>query len=511
MHIAFRADASAKIGTGHIMRCLTLADLLSQYYQSRQSNNVPRLMISFLSAPLPQSLQQKIITAGYHYRELKLDKHDHSQEHDASCCHTLLKRLPKINLLIVDHYQLAKKWQQLLTADFDKIMVIDDLANRQHQCDYLLDQTFARRSQDYQPYVNSHCLTFIGQHYILLRDEFLSAVKTAEKRRASTEKIDNILVTMGGMDEDNASTTIINYLIALRTQEQLSFNVTIVLGSQAPNLASLMALIEPYQWITLQIDSNSMAQLMLSADLAIGASGTTAWERCSLGLPTLVVIMADNQNLVASNLAKQGAVINLGDFQSLSYFKLEQAFLQLTASPKAYQTLVRQCFDTIKQSKVSTMLDIIMTSIKLAPATNDDKDIIFSWQSNPDIRRFSRNNQAIPYQEHCQWFSQAIADQTRHIYLIQQCSSSEQAKNAGMIRFDEINAREVEVSILVAPDMQGKKVALRALFATPKIFKQKTIHAYVHPDNIASQHLFRSANYRQIADDHFILSSENNQ
>jgi UDP-2,4-diacetamido-2,4,6-trideoxy-beta-L-altropyranose hydrolase len=210
--------------------------------------------------------------------------------------------MPKMtDLLVVDSYALGQHWHQKLRAHTKKILVIDDLADRQFDCDILLNQNLGVEEKVYEGRVPRDCKLLLGCNYALLRPEFSETrIEALEKRLYNTE-IENILVSLGGSDIDNVTYDILQQLDS-------KFNIVVVLGKTSPNIKMIKAYAKNKN-IEVIVDANNMSELMLNADIAIGAGGSTSWERCCLGLPTLLCVLADNQRGAAERLEDQGAVI----------------------------------------------------------------------------------------------------------------------------------------------------------------------------------------------------------
>jgi UDP-2,4-diacetamido-2,4,6-trideoxy-beta-L-altropyranose hydrolase len=212
--------------------------------------------------------------------------------------------------MIVDHYALDHRWENAMRSAVQNLMVIDDLADRLHQCDLLLDQNLGREDQDYYHLVDKSCRLLIGSHYALLRPEF-SAAREKSLNRRKDPKLKHILISLGGVDNDDATSMVLDALRGGSFSE--SVRVSIVLGSNAPNLSQVERMADRLDCQSeILVDVENMAQLMIESDFAIGAPGTTAWERCCVGLPAALVITAENQVHNAEQLHKLGAAILLG-------------------------------------------------------------------------------------------------------------------------------------------------------------------------------------------------------
>lgn len=310
MNIVFRVDSSSHIGAGHLMRCITLADELRR----------KKHQITFVCRELEGNL-----TLSINYPVLMLKKNNDFQSEDVSLrflgvtqiqdAAQTIKVIPKnVDLLIVDNYALDKTWHKQLRLHVKKIMVIDDLANKQFDCDVLLNQNLGSQKKDYQNKVPNDCELLLGCDYALLRPEFSQFRGPALEKRKNTKEIKNILVSMGGSDNNNVTYEVLQQL-------DDNFNVVVVLGKASKHKEMIKHYAKDKN-IEIIVAVENMAELMLNADLAIGAGGSTSWERCCLGLPTLLYVTSENQKKVAKCLEKLGAVLivkNLkDDLQSIT-------------------------------------------------------------------------------------------------------------------------------------------------------------------------------------------------
>jgi len=228
-----------------------------------------------------------------------------TQQQDADDCIEILK-MEKIDWLIVDHYALDEQWQKKLKPYYEKLMVIDDLADRKHQCDILLDQNFGRSLQDYKELVPTSSKLLMGSKYALLRPEFEKYRQYSLNRRKN-EKFKKLLVNMGGTDTDNITGKVIERLQIAKLPKDVE--ITIVMGKTAPHLSNIITSVNKLPYGSeVKVDVDNMAELMANADIAIGASGATTWERCCLGLPTIQLVTAHNQEFIASKLNKINAI-----------------------------------------------------------------------------------------------------------------------------------------------------------------------------------------------------------
>ena len=322
MKIAFRVDASLQMGTGHVMRCLTLADALAAQGAD----------CLFICREHRGNLIEHIRNKGYRVYSLPVlppggtgslaeqsPAHSHwlgaTQVEDATACTAILAEVSP-DWLVVDHYALDARWELTLKPHCRKLMVIDDLADRSHLCELLLDQTFGRDAEDYRAWVPASSQLLCGSRYALLRPEF-SALRDYSLQRRVNPQFRQLLITMGGVDKDNATGQVLEALRGCALPAQCQ--ITVVMGATAPWLDEVSRQAQSMPWpTTVMVGVSDMAQLMADSDLAIGAAGATSWERCCVGLPTIMLVLAANQCNVAQGLERASAVLVLKDTEEIS-------------------------------------------------------------------------------------------------------------------------------------------------------------------------------------------------
>ena len=218
--------------------------------------------------------------------------------------------------MIVDHYALDELWQKRLKPYYEKLIVIDDLADRKHWCNILLDQTFGRQQEDYSALTPEGCELLLGSQYALLRPEF-SKWRAYSLERRSKPKFKQLLINMGGVDVHNVTENILEELKTCNLPNDI--NIIVVMGGLTPHLESVKSKVNALPYKTeVKVDVDNMAEIMANSDIAIGAAGSTTWERCCLGLPTIQVVIAENQNTIAKSLARNNAIKLLQDIKELS-------------------------------------------------------------------------------------------------------------------------------------------------------------------------------------------------
>lgn len=290
LNVIVRVDASTVIGSGHLMRCLTLTKRLRCLGHN----------VTFIMRAHRGSMQSVVEQQGFSYRMLARPRSYHGKEYESwlgvsqteDAVDTIAAMGTRVNLLIVDHYALDHEWEALLRPHVNSIFVIDDLANRSHLCDFLLDANLdAEKGDKYTDLVPRNCHTFLGIKYLLLRQEFYDVklghcndtVKDHDRRC--------VFVCFGGSDPSNET---MRTLRALSSYRSSKLNVYVVIGASNLYRRELEDFCRSLHWhVFCQIDY--VALLMAKSECAIGAGGTMTWERCFLGLPSLVVAIAENQ------------------------------------------------------------------------------------------------------------------------------------------------------------------------------------------------------------------------
>lgn len=338
MNVLVRADASTDIGTGHVMRCLTLADALTAAGHA----------VRFITRLHPGYLADAIRSRGYPVDALPARNESGltgyarwlgtTEAQDAADCTALIDEY-RPDWLVVDHYALGQAWETRFRSETTQILAIDDLAERAHTCDLLLDQTWSRAAADYQGLIPAGCDALCGSDYALLRPEF-AARREHSLRRRREGAVRSILVTMGGVDKDNATGQILSALAqsALAPGTEL----TVVMGASAPWRDAVATAARAMPWPTQVVSGVSdMADRMANADLAIGAAGATSWERCCLGLPSVMVVLAENQRTVATNLEKAGAALLIDEPAKITTH-LPDLIGALVANPERVKQMARQ-------------------------------------------------------------------------------------------------------------------------------------------------------------------------
>jgi len=487
--IAFRVDVSGQIGTGHFMRCLTLAEVLKKQ----------GVHICFISRNLPMHLSEMLITKDIELIPLSvnsdaesIDELAHaswlgaSQDQDAKA--TLKSISGQVyDWMIVDHYALDVRWESIVRPNVKKIMVIDDLADRQHDCDILLDQNYYADMQlRYNGKVPAHCQLLLGPNYALLREEFRALREQVQVRNGEVKKV---LVFFGGVDVNNYTLGAIEALAEI----DVVFQVDVVIGAQHPFKKLIESACASHGYIC-HLQTPHMAKLMAEADLAIGAGGTATWERCCLGLPTLTLCTAKNQRKQVFDAAIAGFLYAPKVGRNL----VEDIKLHLDAlldNPSLINFISNSSIQLLDGKGLSRVSRVILPgSIEIKKITRDHSKNIFKWRNNPKIRGVSKSSDPISWEAHQKWFDAALLDSSRELLI-----GEIDGLPIGVVRFD-MQGGVAEISIYLVPESGYEGHGKSLLLASEQWLKTnypeiKKIDANVLGENEPSKKLFLGSNY----------------
>lgn len=358
MRVLVRVDSGIEIGTGHVMRCLTLAHALRKYGYK----------VVFVSKAHEGNIIGKIEREGFEVASLTVtdSASSHlahskwlggSQQEDAKTTTRIIAQLyeGRADLIIVDHYGIDCEWESILRYSTSQIMIIDDLADRKHDCDFLLDQTFMRSEQDYLPYVPEKCRLMLGTQFSLLRKEFSLPVERIMQIRCPIEwhGVQRVLVMMGGTDHLNLSAKILDVL----REDESCQKITVILGPTAPYYEKIKVFCDNDERISLFSDVSNVADLMLDHDICFGAAGTSSWERCAVGLPSILVAFAENQTKILSTLSQFGAasVFRLGN-RNCQILEILENF----RNKEYYQKMVKNCLKVCDGQGTTRVAEILI-------------------------------------------------------------------------------------------------------------------------------------------------------
>lgn len=483
----FRFDATPAIGTGHATRCLTLADALES------------VGWRCLFAIRPETLATVPRKAWLRERALILDEDKATEPSRISARFT-----NGYDLLVVDHYDRGADFETASRLWARRVLVIDDLADRGHDADLLLDPTLGRSLEDYRPLVPLTCRLRLGPRYALLRPQFVRRRPAALARRRSPGPVRRIFVSLGGTDPADATSRVLDGL----ARADLGASIDVVMGQAAPHVARVRAKVARMPGARVHVGVADIAALMAEADLAIGAAGTATWERCCLGLPTLVVVLADNQRGNAAALEAGGAARLLGDADRLTPEMVAKAVRALAEDAPARAAMAKAAADVCDGLGVARVLLEFMpsepaddgTPVAVRALAPDDADVVFAWQQDPETRRFARTPAPPSRSEHEVWIARALVALDRLSMV-----TTYDGAPAGLLRLDrKPGSPAFEVSILIASGFHRRGIAGAALKLARRLLPVAELHAFVLPGNQPSHALFKAAGYRPGPEGYYI-------
>ena len=491
MNIAIRADASSVMGTGHLMRCLTLADAL------RQGGG----RVRFVSRHMTPHLRAMLTDHGHELTLLgtpsgpgKTDELAHAQWLGTSQAQDAQDTIQALSdrywdWLIVDHYALDARWESRLRGAARNIGVIDDIADRRHDCDILLDQNIQHdRGGRYAGKVPDHCELLLGPRFALLRKEFR---ELREMVRPRTGAVARVLIFLGGVDAANYTGQALDAYASLGLA---GVHVDVVIGIQHPDRERLEAECRE-RGFACHVQTARMAELMAAADLAIGAGGSATWERCCLGVPTLAVCVAENQRKLIADAAFDG-LLYAPQVDNEWTAVVARHIKALIENPSLRNYISRRGMDAVDGRGVQRVAASLgCTGLDIRMVRADDSRNVFEWRNHPSIRAVSRTPDLIDWESHQKWFT-SILTSTDRCLLIGQF----EGLPVGVVRFDT-HAEEAEISIYLVPDEntsgQGRSLLLGAerwLCANRPAVKRIRAHVLGHNDR--SHRLFSGAGYQ---------------
>jgi UDP-2,4-diacetamido-2,4,6-trideoxy-beta-L-altropyranose hydrolase len=347
--------------------------------------------------------------------------------------------------LIVDHYGISQEWEERLGASARRLMVIDDLGNRPHRCDLLLDANPVSGNEGkYAPFVPPECRMLLGPRYALLRSAFR---EMRLKRRDRNGEVARILVFFGGCDEDNYTARALEAVARLDLE---STEIDVIVGATNVNVDNIRSLCEKLDQCSLTVQTADMPGHMNNADLAIGAGGTSTWERCCLGLPSVALAIADNQVEVLEKAAETGAVYYVEE-PDAGQGGLETHLRALLANRPLLSHMSqrgKELVDGLGTPRVAGALHA--GKVILRQATMEDCPSVYEWRNAPETREYAVDTREIEYEDHVAWFEQALGAADRVVLI-----GEDEGETIGVVRLD-LGTEGAELSYYVRPGFKGE-------------------------------------------------------
>ncbi|MGD0792422.1 MAG: UDP-2,4-diacetamido-2,4,6-trideoxy-beta-L-altropyranose hydrolase [Terriglobales bacterium] len=474
--LLIRADASFAIGTGHVMRCLALA----QAWRDAGGHAI------FMMADATPAVEERLRNEGFEVARAAVRVGSAADAEETA----QLAHKHGASWVVVDGYEFGAEYQASLKSRGLKVLFIDDNGHAGHySADLVLNQN-AHAREAFYPSRDASTRLLLGPRFAMLRREFTS---WRGWRREIPAVARRVLVTMGGSDPDNVTQRVVEAILP-----EGEFEATIVAGGSNPHLAGLREFVgNSGRAVRLVENASSMPELIARADVAVAGAGTTSWEMCFLGLPALLIVLADNQQGIADELGKQGVMVHLGRGSDLARITIATQLRNLADSPVVRREMSergRALVDGCGAERVVSALKRESLSIRLVEY--GDCKLLWEWANDPVVRASAFSSEPIPWDDHVAWFREKLNDRNCRMFVALDAS----AVPAGQIRFDQRGASHADVDITVDGRFRGLGYASRLIdLGTNWAFTEwglKQLNAFVKPENVASAKAFERAGFK---------------
>lgn len=505
LFVVFRTDASTSIGTGHVMRCLTLAGVLKEKGAT----------VFFICREHDGHLCNLIEDRGFSVYRLSgllnpaVPSHVHSPYHapwlgvswemDAEQTVKILNAIgEKPDFLIVDHYALDERWEKQVRSFVHRIFVIDDLADRMHDCDLLLDQNIVLNMHSrYEGKIPKTCRLMLGPRFTLLQSVYADLHVRVPPRESPVRRI---LIFFGGVDRDNLTQVAIEAVIGLNRSD---IEVDVVLSERSPYRSQVEKMLKELPGFRLYGDLPSLASLIVKADLAIGAAGVTSWERLCLGLPALVITTAENQISNAEGLEYYGLIKWIGSSEKITAERISEHLKKLIIKEEIREWS-SECFRKVDGYGTVRVISVLLlshhTKFHVRRACLSDEEMLLSWANDPLTRRNSFSPDEILPDIHRRWFYSKLRNvDSVFMYIIE----TEDQIPIGQVRFEESDGRW-GINYSLAAEFRnmglGKKMLNASLCAFRREHKGVLVVGKVKEENISSCKVFEALKFSPESD-----------
>ncbi len=476
--LLIRADASVSTGTGHAMRCLALA----QAWQDAGGRAV------FAMAETTAAIQQRLHAESCETIVLA------SPVEECADARETIKSAQTLdaNWVVVDGYRFNAEYQKLLKAAGCRVLFLDDFGHaKQYAADVVLNQNVG---VDKARYAERQAYTqlLLGPRYALLRREFSAWCDWKREIRPIGKRL---LIIMGGSDPQNLTARVIE---ALRLVNLAGLSTTVVVGGSNPYFGELQeAVRRAGVSIELQRDVSKMAELMAAADIAVSAAGSTCWELCMLGLPSLLFDVADNQVAVARKLHDLGCAVHLGKAHDFNATVLADQLQSLLRSEERRRVMSDRCRALVDGQGTKRVASILQSGLRLRLVRESDCDLLGKWANDPQVRANSFSTDLIPLEEHNAWFAARMADPNCLMLIAENYDGAA----VGQLRVDWRSHQDGEIDVSVAPEFRGAgygSVLIELGVSNALATRGQRLHARVKKSNEASQRAFEKAGFAKL-------------
>ncbi|RZK26346.1 MAG: UDP-2,4-diacetamido-2,4,6-trideoxy-beta-L-altropyranose hydrolase [Flavobacterium sp.] len=458
--IYIRADGGGKIGLGHLVRCISLANMVKSAFK-----------ITFFCKEIVADIKIRITEQGFSLMQIE-------QEEE------FFDKLTGDEIVILDHYELNEDFQQRVKFAGSILVYIDDLHQKEIFADLVINQAPQVQTSDYNCRAVSQFA--LGLEYALLRPSFLEKAKQPK----TNPRNNSVLICFGGSDEKNLTLIALKEVLKIKTFQKIN----VVAGSAYLHGDEIKALVNDYPEINYQqaIDEDEILKLIEDSEIAIVPCSGILLEALAAGNTVISGWYVENQRNFFHGYHQLGAFINAGDFSP-------EKILNALNLAKAQKETPKRLIDGLSGDRILKIFNNIskQKELKLRQAQASDVDVTFNWATDKIVREFSFNKEEIGYHEHCKWFLSKIDEDTCYYYI-----GDFQGKTLGTIRFEVKDGLAI-ISYLVDPKFHGgglglillKKGIEALLLENDRVVK--TIVGYVMPQNVASSKAFRNLGFTQ--------------
>ncbi len=474
-NLLIRADASVAMGTGHVMRCLALA----QAWQDAGGRAAFAMAESLLST------DERLGSEGIQVAHVKQgvgSQGDALETAEFACSQNA-------EWVVLDGYRFGGEYQRWIKEAGKKLLVVDDLGDASHYVADLVvnqnvhgdDAMYEKREED------TRLLT--GSGFVLLRREF---TKLRERTREIPQVGRKVLIAMGGSDPENVTAKVVS---ALGLVDVKGLETTVLMGGGNPHVAGLRELAgRSGDKIRIVGNPQSVIELMRWADVAVSAAGSTCWEMCFLGLPAILLAVAENQMPGARELGRRGIAVHLGSANDIKAENVAAALQSLLLSRSRREAMSRAGQELVDGRGCERVLTAMRSAeLTLRRAGKNDCRLLWEWANDPGVRAASFHTAVIPWEEHAAWFAEKLGSGL--IYI----AESPEGIPVGQFRVDGLGEAEAQVDVSVAPEKRGAGIAAALILkAAQEVFRETgllRLHAYVKAENRASLRAFEKAGF----------------
>jgi UDP-2,4-diacetamido-2,4,6-trideoxy-beta-L-altropyranose hydrolase len=467
--LMIRADATPAMGAGHIMRCIALA-------KAWKRNKGDVLFVSAASVPFAL---QRIRREGF---ELEQPPVEAGSQEDATLARTI-GEARRAQWIAIDGYHFGEVFLDTVGAKGSKILLIDDVGRRSANADVILNQNLHASATMY-PERHSKTSLLLGTRFAMLRQEFVGGYP--EQARQIPGLATKIFVTLGGGTQTTALTEILRAVGSLGSEIEVA-----VVGCDPSKVPQF----ERSARISFLGSLEDMSPVMAWADIAISAAGSTCWELCRFGVPSILIDLADNQRLLGRELHSIGIAMHIPG-EKADADAIIHALRELIPDEKRRREMSEKGMALVDGNGSQRVVAALRArGMTLRDAHADDARLLWNWANDPAVRAASFSSQAISWDEHCQWMARTLRDEESRIWVVE-----ENGCPLGTIRARKTSEDRAELAITVAPELRGQGSApwliRKGVERTVEMWGLSELEALIKPKNTSSIKAFESAGFQ---------------